>query len=85
MVYESTYPKDVSSNPDGKPGLSDEAEAPWSPDAEDPEKSVTVTVAEVSEYIDSVKITGMSGVSTVTVSVDEEVICLCSIKIRFSS
>ena len=46
---------------------------------------VTVTVAEESEYIDSVKITGMEGVSTVTVSVGEEVKSFCSIKIRFSS
>jgi hypothetical protein len=72
MVYENTYPKTVSSNEEGKSGLTDDNDAPWSPSEDDLEKSVIVTVSEEIEYIDSVLISETTGVSSVVVSVIDE-------------
>ena len=70
-MYESTYPKTVSTGDDSKPGLSDPNENTWSPSEDDDEPSVTVTVSddEVDDYIESVKITGLENVDEVTVTV----------------
>lgn len=72
MVFESTYPKTVSSGPDGKRGLNDAEEEPWSPREDDDEPSVTVSVNSddgEEDFIDSVKISGLENVDKVTVTV----------------
>ena len=79
MEYESTYRKTVSSGDESKSGLSNPDDEPWNPNEDDSEPSVTVFVNEEgSEYIDSVKISGVEDVTSVDVIVvdgdEEEVI-----------
>jgi hypothetical protein len=71
MVFESTYPKEVSSNEDGKPGLSNSNQSPWSPEDGDEAPTVTVTVSDDTEdvYIDSLQITNLENVESVIVTI----------------
>ena len=64
------YPMKPSSNPDGKPGLSNPDKDAWSSDENDKKPSVTITVDdEEDKYIDSVTITETDNVDSVTVVV----------------
>ena len=70
MTFESTYEKSVSSG-DDKSGLSNSNKPAWSPDDDDEERSVEVLVSDDTEdvYIDSLEITNMKNVESITVTV----------------
>jgi len=72
MQPETGYPIETSSNPDDKPGLSDPAEEPWSPDEDDESPTVTITVDDEDTYIESIKITETDNVESVTITVIDE-------------
>ena len=72
MQPETSYPINTSSNTDGKPGLSNPDKDAWSPDENDKEPSVSITVDDEDKYIDSVTITETENVGTVTVVVINE-------------
>ena len=79
MEPETGYPIDTSSNPDDKPGLSNPNVDPWTPDDDDEEPTVTITVDDEDAYIESVTITGTENVASVTVTIvdeDGEEVCL---------
>ena len=71
MTFESTYPKDTSSNSDDKLGLSNIDKQPWSPEEGDESPTVTVTVSNFDDadvHIDTVRITSTTNVQSVTVT-----------------
>jgi len=73
MQPETSYPKKPSSNTDGKPGLSNPNKDPWSPDENDKNPSVSITVDdEEDKFIDSVTITKTENIKRVTVVVIHE-------------
>jgi hypothetical protein len=72
MQPETGYPIETSSNPGDKPGLSDPAEDPWTPDESDESPTVTITVDDEDTYIESIKITETDNVESVTITVIDE-------------
>ena len=73
MEPETTYPKETSSNSGDKSGLTDPDDEPWTPDEEDKEPTVTITIDdEEDKFIESVTVTGTENVGSVTVTVIDE-------------
>jgi len=73
MQPETSYPMKPSSNTDGKPGLSNPDKDAWSPDENDKNPSVSITIDdEEDKFIDSVTITETENVESVTVVVIHE-------------
>ena len=72
MVPETGYPIKPSSNTDDKDGLVDPNEEPWSPDEDDENPSVTITVDEEDTIIESVTVTDTENVESVTVVIVDE-------------
>ena len=71
MTFESTYAKEVSSNPDDKSGLSNIDKQTWSPEEGDATPTVTITVSNYDDadvHIDSLKIDSTTNVESVTVT-----------------
>ena len=73
MVYEYTYPKTPSSNGDEAESLSEKNSADkWSPDANDKNPSVTITVDDEDTFIDSVKVDVVDKVDKIIVYVIDD-------------
>ena len=72
MLPETTYPKETSSNPEGKSGLTEPTADPWTPAGDDAEPTVTITVDDEDSYIQSVTLTDTENVKQVVVTVLDE-------------
>ena len=81
MQPETTYPKETSSNSGDKSGLTNPDDEPWTPDEDDKEPTVTITIDdEEDKFIESVTVTGTENVGSVTVTVVDEdgnEVCFC--------
>ena len=72
MQPKSTYPKETSSNSGDKSGLTNPDDEPWTPDEDDKEPTVTITIDDENKFIDSVTLTGTDNVNSVSVTVVDE-------------
>ena len=73
MQPEKTYPKETSSNSENIAGLTNPDDEPWTPDENDKNPTVTITINdEEDKFIESVTVTGTDNVGSVTVTVVDE-------------